>query len=909
MSENWRPPARLDPQETSEWMQSLDAVISSSGPETATWLLQQLQAHASTAHGLQPPGAVITDYINTISPANEVPYPGDLDIEKRIRAIIRWNAVAMVTRANMLYGPIGGHLATFASAASLYDVGFHHFFRAPSPHSLGDSIFIQGHAAPGIYARSFLEGRLSEEDLDKFRRETVGGLSSYPHPRRMPNFWQFPTVSMGLGVMNSMHQARMNKYLQDTNVIPPNDSQVWCFAGDGEMDEPESTASLSLAAREGLGNLTLVVNCNLQRLDGPVRGNGKIAQELEGKLRGAGWHVIKVLWGGQWDPLLAQDHTGALIRRMNTVPDGEFQRYSLSDGETVRRDFFNTPELAELVAELSSRDIERLPRGGHDSNKIFQAYKKASLLIDAPVAILIQTVKGWALGSTTEARNATHQIKKLSIQEMRILRTRLELPIPDSCLTQELPPYFHPGENSSEVEYLNQRRSDLGGPLPYRHHPISTPNSPLSPNASLDAPFAELRQGSDLRAVSTTQVVVKLVKQLVAKTQNPATKEPLKIIPIISDEARTFGLDVLFSLHGIYSPTPQRYTPVDAGLPLSYSEKTDGLILEEGISEAAALADFTALATAHSTWGLDIIPMFFFYSMFGFQRVGDLIWNLADARGRGFLFGATAGRTTLEGEGLQHCDGHSLLLASTVPSVVSYDCAYAYELAAVIESGLARMTTGNEDLVFYLTLYNEPYPHPPQNSSISKSDILSGASQVFSTSNPDPDPVSDLLVDGLSFPTPPLNKIRLFASGPFVEICITAAKNLQHLNVPCEVYSITSYSELRREAMEVDRLNNLHPLQPPQQSFISALGDLPVVAVSDWMKIVPEMVKPWISNMETLGTDGFGLSDTRDALRDHFEVSTKYIIAAGYRQAGASPAAQDYLQAALSIDAEKPSPY
>ena len=868
--------ADSDPQETREWLESLDAVLERLGPDRAKFLVERLSRHAAARH-VPVIAPVTTPYVNSVPADDEPAYPGDEEMERRIRAIIRWNAVVMVDRANRRHDGLGGHLATFASAASLYDVGFHHFFRGSADGTGADQVFVQGHAAPGIYSRAFLEGRLSAADLDGFRRETRGGLPSYPHPRRMPEFWQYPTVSMGLGPMNAVHQARINRYLHAQGMVDERGSRVWCFAGDGEMDEPESTASLALAAREGLDNLTMVVNCNLQRLDGPVRGNGKIIQELEGVFRGAGWHVVKVVWGRDWDPLLGADAHGLLVDRMEEVRDGDYQRYSVSDGAHIREHFFGTdPRLGALVAHLGDDELTRLSRGGHDVAKVHAAYARAVSNTGAPTAVLVKTVKGWALGDGVEGRNSAHQIKKLDRDAYRGVRDRLGLPVPDSALDGDEPPYFHPGEDSPEVRYLRERRAALGGPLPQR-----AARRVLLPVPS-DGPFEELDRGSGTVAASTTGAMARLTRGLM---KDPALGRA--VVPIVADEARTFGLDSLFASHGIYAPGGQLYEPVDAKLALNYKEAENGRLLQEGISEASALCDFTALATAHATWGVQPVPMFFYYSMFGFQRVGDLVWNAGDQRSRGFLLGATAGRTTLSGEGLQHCDGHSLLLASAYPSVVSYDCAYGYELAAVVRAGLVAMR--DSDVVYYLTLYNEAYPQPPRPEGLDDEAVVAGAHLVSPA-------------DGAA-------QVRLCGSGPLVRTALDAQAALAARGVAAEVWSVTSYSQMRREALACERWNSLHPDQAPTVPYASsALGGLPVVAVSDWVRAVPEQVARFVGPMEVLGTDGWGLSDTREDLRRYFEVDARHVELAALRAVG-RPAHE--LAAAvvdLGIDADAPDP-
>ncbi|HET9435360.1 MAG TPA: pyruvate dehydrogenase (acetyl-transferring), homodimeric type, partial [Candidatus Limnocylindrales bacterium] len=703
----------IDQSETSEWIESLDDVVEQEGETRARFLLFKLLKRARQLQVGLPP-LTNTRYINTISPEQEPFFPGDETLERRIRRLIRWNAVAMVLRANTSFSGIGGHLATYASAATLYEVGFNHFFRGKDGDGAGDQIFYQGHAAPGIYARAFLEGRISEEQLDHFRRETPpqNGLSSYPHPRLMPDFWEFPTVSMGLGPIAAIYQARFNRYLQNRGLLDTSASRVWAFLGDGETDEPESLGALHVASREGLDNLTFVVNCNLQRLDGPVRGNGKIIQELEAVFRGSGWNVIKVVWGREWDELLARDVDGVLVEKMNTTIDGEFQKFSVAGGAYIREHFFGPdPRLRRLVEHLSDEDLAKLRRGGHDYRKVYAAYKAATEFRGAPTVILAKTVKGWTLGPGVEARNITHQAKKLSEQELRIFRDRLELPIPDAKLKEA--PYYHPGPDSEEVQYLNERRKALGGPLPKR---VVRAAALPAPKATFDAEFAA---GSPT-AVSTTMAFTRMLRNLI---RDPDLGP--RIVPIIPDEARTFGMDPLFNEVGIYASGGQRYEPVDSELVLKYREAKDGQVLEEGITEAGSMASFTAAATSYATNGLPVIPFYIFYSMFGFQRTGDQMWAAADARARGFLMGATAGRTTLTGEGLQHDDGHTHVQASTVPNLRQYDPAYAYELAAIIRDGIERMYVRAEDVLYYITIYNENYPQAPKPEGIDEA-ILRG---------------------------------------------------------------------------------------------------------------------------------------------------------------------------------------
>src|SRR4051794_31503759 len=690
----------IDPQETSEWLESFDQLVGDEGEARARFVLYKLLKRARQLHVGLPP-LTQTRYINTISPEQEPFFPGDEQLELRIRRIIRWNAVAMVLRANNQFSGIGGHLSTYASSASLYEVGFNHFFRGKDDGSSGDQIFYQGHAAPGMYARAFLEGRLSEGQLDHFRREVVPGegLSSYPHPRLMPDFWEFPTVSMGIGPISAIYQARYNRYLHNRGVLDTSNSRVWAFLGDGEMDEPESTAALSLASREGLDNLTFVINCNLQRLDGPVRGNGKIIQELEAVFRGSGWNVIKVIWGREWDDLLARDVDGLLVEKMNNTLDGEFQKFSVAGGAYIREHFFGPdPRLRKLVEHLSDDDLAALRRGGHDYRKVYAAYRAAVGYQGAPTVILAKTIKGWTLGAGVEGRNVTHQTKKLSEAELMKFRDRLELPIADAKIKDA--PYYHPGPKSEEVEYLAERRRALGGPLPKR---VVRAKPLPPPPPAIDEEFA----GGSKTPVSTTMVFTRVLCNLLRDEQLGP-----RIVPIIPDEARTCGMDPLFKEVGIYAALGQRYEPVDSDLVLSYREATDGQVLEEGITEAGSMASFQAAGTSYATHGLPVIPFYIFYSMFGFQRTGDQMWAFGDARGRGFLMGATAGRTTLTGEGLQHDDGHTQIHASTVPNVRAYDPAFAYELAAVIRDGIERMYVKGEDVYYYVTLYNENYVQP-----------------------------------------------------------------------------------------------------------------------------------------------------------------------------------------------------
>jgi pyruvate dehydrogenase E1 component len=855
----------LDPTETQEWLDSLDAVVGEEGPERARFIIYKLLKRARQLQVGLPP-LTQTRYVNTISPEQEPAFPGDEVMEHRVRRMIRWNALAMVLRANSKYEGIGGHLSTYASAASLYEVGFNHFFRGRDDGGAGDQVFFQGHAAPGIYARAYLEGRLTGEQLDHFRRETGGpgtGLASYPHPRTMPDFWQFPTVSMGLGPMAAIYQAHFNRYLAARGIADTSASRVWAFTGDGEMDEPEALGALGLAAREGLDNLIFVVNCNLQRLDGPVRGNGKIIQELEATFRGAGWHVIKVVWGREWDDLLARDTEGVLLTKMNDTLDGDYQRLSVADGAYIREHFFGPdPRLRELVAHLPDEELPKLRRGGHDYRKVYAAYAAAVAHKGAPVAILAKTVKGWTLGPGIEGRNVTHQAKKLTVDELRVFRDRLELPIPDQQLADA--PYFHPGVDSPEIQYMLERRRLLGGAVPRR----VVRSAPLPPAA--DEAYAELFAGAE-RPASTTMAFSRLVRNLVRDPQIGR-----RIVPIIPDEARTFGMDPLFKEVGIYNPLGQRYTAVDKGLLLSYVEKTDGQILEEGITEAGAMADFTAAGTSYATHGEPMIPFYIFYSMFGFQRTGDQIWAFGDARGRGFMMGATAGRTTLTGEGLQHDDGHSHLLASTLPNVLAYDPAVAYELAIIVREGIRRMYGDpGEDIFYYLTLYNENWAMPPK-----------------------PDGVEEGVLRGLYLfrrADRGSRRVQLIGSGSILHQALRAADLLAaRYDVAADVWSAPSFQQLRNDALGVERWNRLHPDAEPRVPYVVsqlATCEGPIVAATDYMKAVPDMVARWIDRPYTaLGTDGFGRSDTREALRTHFEVSPEQIAYAalhGLCQTGA----------------------
>ena len=857
-----------DPQETGEWLAALEDMVANHGPERADFLLRRLLKRARQLKiGL--PGLVQSRYLNTISTEQEPSFPGDEAMELRIRRMVRWNAAVMVLRANKHSAGIGGHLSTYASSATLYEVGFNHFFRGKDESDTGDQIFYQGHAAPGIYARAFLEGRLSESQLEHFRREVIRGqgLSSYPHPRLMPDFWEFPTVSMGLGPINAIYQARYNRYLAARGLKDTSAQRVWAFLGDGEMDEPEAMGALAVAGREALDNLTFVVNCNLQRLDGPVRGNGKIIQELEALFTGAGWNVIKVIWAREWDALLAQDFEGALIDRMNETVDGDWQKYVVESGAYIREHFFGTdPRVLKMVEGMSDDELKRLRRGGHDYKKVYAAYAAATATKGRPTVILAKTVKGWTLGTGAEGRNITHQMKKLDQEELRKFRDRLELPIPDKQLSD--PPYYHPGAASDEVRYMLERRQALGGCIPRR----VVRAKPLPPVG--DKVFTEFHSGTnEKQLVSTTMVFAKLLRNLV---RDPNWGK--RVVPIIPDEARTFGMEVLFREIGIYASGGQKYEPVDSKLVLSYTEKPDGQLLEEGITEAGSMASFTAAGTSYATHGLTTVPFYIFYSMFGFQRTMDLIWAFGDARGRGFLLGATAGRTTLNGEGLQHEDGHSHLLAMAVPNVMAYDPAFAYEVALIIQDGLRRMYVEQQDIFYYLTLYNQDYSMPAMPEGC-KDGVLQGLYRYRPAAEP------------------ATHRAQLFGSGVIMIEVLRAQEILaQRFDVAADVWSATSYAQLRNEALASERWNRLHPTQPARVPYVTRLlegAPGPIVAASDYMKALPDLIARWVQHPFTpLGTDGFGRSDTREALRRHFEVDAEHIVVAtltALAQQGAVP--------------------
>ena len=850
-----RPQGDSDPQETREWLDSLEYVLQQHGVERSTYLFERLRDRLGE-RGAPVSEPFNTPYVNTIPASRQPLYPGNLEIERRIRSMIRWNAMAMVVKANKQHPGIGGHISTFASAATLYEVAIQHFLHGKDAPQRGDHVYFQGHSAPGIYARSFVEGRLPEDALHRFRAElsTDGqGLSSYPHPWLHPNYWEFPTVSMGLGPILSIYQARFNRYLHDRGLKDTSQQRVWAFVGDGETDEPESLGALSLASRERLDNLTWVVNCNLQRLDGPVRGNGKVIQELERVFRGAGWYVIKVIWGSDWDPLLEKDSEGLLIKRMGEVVDGWYQKYVVEGGAFARQHFFGVdPRLLKLVESYSDEQIHKLLRGGHDPRKLYAAYKAAVEHKGQPTVILAKTIKGYGLGEAGEGRNITHQQKKMNEQELREFRTRFSVPVPDDQLTST--PFYRPPADSPEAAYLADRITAMGGAIPERRvnvEPLETPAL---------AQFKEFLEGSGDRPVSTTMGFARMLSRLLG------IKEFGKyLVPIVPDEARTFGLEALFRQYGIYSHAGQLYEPVDKSSLLYYLEAKNGQILEEGITEAGAMSSYIAAGTAYATHAVNMIPFYVFYSMFGFQRIGDLMWAACDMRTRGFLLGATAGRTTLEGEGLQHQDGQSHLLASTYPTIAAYDPAFMFELAVILQDGLKKMYRDQQDLFYYITLYNESYPMPAM-----------------------PPDAEEGIREGLyRFRTAPeqaRHRAHLLASGPLVNEAVRAQDLLLRYGVAADVWSVTSYKQLRMRTLEAERWNLLHPEAVPRASFLQQTikqFDGPCVAVSDYVRLVPQQIAPWIpGGLLTLGTDGFGRSDNRNALRRFFEVDAEHLVVA-----------------------------
>ena len=846
----------IDPQETQEWIDALEAVLEADGAERAHQLLESLIDKARRS-GAYLPYSANTAYVNTIPPHQEPVFPGDSAMEHRIRSYIRWNAMAMVVKANRVSAELGGHIATFASAATLYDVGFNHFWRAPSHEHGGDLVFVQGHSAPGMYARSFLEGRLTEEQLDHFRREVDGkGLSSYPHPWLMPDYWQFPTVSMGLGPIMSIFQARFMKYLQDRGLAKTDDRKVWSFVGDGEVDEPESLGAITLASREKLDNLIWVVNCNLQRLDGPVRGNGKIVQELEAIFRGAGWNVIKVLWGRYWDPLLARDKDGLLQRRMMEAVDGDYQNYKSRDGAYVREHFFGKyPELKAMVANMSDEDIWRLNRGGHDPVKVYAAYKAAAEHVEQPTVILAHTVKGYGMGTAGEAQNRTHSQKKLDVEDMKAFRNRFDIPLSDAQV--EAAEYIRPKPDTPELKYMLEHRQALGGFLPVRR-PLAAP---------LEVPdldtFGPLLESSGEREMSTTMAFVRLLT-LLARDK----KIGRYVVPIVPDEARTFGMEGLFRQLGIYSSVGQLYQPQDREQVMYYKEDKKGQILEEGINEAGAMSSWIAAATSYSTHGVATVPFYIYYSMFGFQRVGDLIWAAGDMQARGFLIGGTAGRTTLAGEGLQHQDGHSLMMAANVPNCISYDPTFAYELAVIVHSGLQRMYVDQKKVFYYITTMNENYPQPEMPKGAEKG-IVRGLYKFASAGRRK-------------------KQVRLLGSGTILREVIAAAELLdKDFSVSSEVWSATSFNELARDGRDCEREAMLKPRAKPPLPWVTQClsgSSAPVIAATDYVKAHADQIRAWVPGpYRVLGTDGFGRSDTREALRRHFEVDRHFIVVAALR--------------------------
>ncbi len=874
-----------DPEETSEWLESLDGLIDSEGRNRARYVMLRLLERARERQ-IGVPSLVSTDYVNTIPASKEPPYPGDEELERGYRRLLRWNAAMLVHRAQRPGVSVGGHLSSYASSATLYEVGFNHFFRAKDHPGGGDQVFFQGHASPGQYARAFLEGRLEEADLDGFRQEkshivdgTIRALPSYPHPRMMPDFWEFPTVSMGIGPMNAIYQAQFNRYLHNRGIKDTSQQHVWAFLGDGEMDEPESRGLLQLAANEGLDNLTFVVNCNLQRLDGPVRGNGKIVQELEMFFRGAGWNVIKVLWGRGWDPLLAQDTEGALVNVMNTTRDGDFQTFKANNGAYVREHFFGRdPRTLKMVEDWTDEQIWALKRGGHDYQKVYAAYKAATEFAGAPTVILAQTIKGYVLGSSFAGRNATHQMKKFSLEDLKLFRDRLDMPITDAQLEANdhwTPPYVRPEVDDPRIQYMLERRRELGGFLPerrgHRYAPLPIPE---------DKAFAGVRKGSGNQAVATTMAFVRLLKDLMRDK-----KFAPHVVPIIPDEARTFGMDSFFPTIKIYNPNGQNYTPVDHELMLAYREATNGQILEVGISEAGSMAAFTAAGSAYATHGVPMVPVYVFYSMFGFQRTGDAIWAAGDQMVRGFLVGATAGRTTLTGEGTQHMDGHSPLLASTNPAVITWDPAYGYEISYIVQDGLRRMYGDNpEDVIYYLMAYNEPMPQPAEPEALDVDGLLQGMYLLKEGS-----------FDGVGADA---RRVQLLASGVGVPWALEAQELLkQDFGVVADVWSVTSWGELRRDGLRCDEHNLLHPDEERQVPYVTrALQGRPgpVIATSDYMRAVQDQIAQWVpGRFRSLGADGFGFSDTRPAARRFFHIDGPSMAVAALQQlsdAGEVPA-------------------
>src|SRR2546427_3978587 len=881
-------PHGMEDVEIQEWLESLDSVLESSGPEVAAEILERMRAHA-TVNGIDLPFTANTPYANTIPPRLEPLFPGDQELERRIKSLIRWNALAMVVRANRVEHNIGGHISTYASAATLFEVGFNHFFRAHTDQFEGDIVYFQGHASPGVYARAFLEGRLSVGQLENFRRELKpgGGLSSYPHPWLMPDFWEFPTVSMGLSLIMAIYQARFNRYLEDRGLKPITDAKVWAFIGDGETDEPESLGAITLAAREKLDNLIFVINCNLQRLDGPVRGNGQIIQELESAFRGAGWNVIKVLWGSEWDPILERDTERLLVKRMGELVDGEYQKLVVSSGSYVRQSFFGTdPRLLKLVEPLPDQALQRLRLGGHDPKKVYAAYKVAVEHTGSPTVILARTIKGYGLGEAGEGKNVTHQQKKLNEEELLEFRSRFGIPLSDEdCLEV---PFYRPAEDSEEIQYLRARREALGGYVPKR----CARSRPI--RADHDDLFAEFLSGSEGREASTTMAFVAMLRKML--------KDPdigKLVVPIVPDEARTFGMESLFRAVGIYSSVGQKYEPVDVNTLLYYKEAKDGQILEEGITEAGSMGSFIAAGSAYATHGINMIPFFIYYSMFGFQRIADFIWAAADMRCRGFMLGGTAGRTTLAGEGLQHQDGNSHVLALPVPNLLAYDPAFAYEIAVIIQDGIRRMYREGESIFYYLTVMNEPYAMPAMPGDV-KDGILNGMYRFRASENKK-------------------SKLRaqLFGSGAILNEVLHAQEILESkYGVAADVWSVTSYKELYNEGIESERWNRLHPGEKARVPYATkCLADAPgvLVAASDYLKTLPNMISKWMPRrLASLGTDGFGRSEGRASLREFFEVDSRFITLATLHELFVDGKIErSVLEKAikdLGINADKPNP-
>ena len=885
----------LDAVELQEWLDALDSIISERGVEGTGDLLEKLYRHANKQGVSAPACSVNTRYRNTIPPEKQPVYPGDRELERTIKNLVRWNAMAMVVRANKGDLGLGGHISSFASSATLYEVAFNHFFRGNEHECGGDQVFFQGHIAPGIYSRAFLEGRLTAKHLENFRRDLApgGGLSSYPHPWLMPDFWQFPTVSMGLGPILAIYQARFNRYLENRGLIKPSDARVWAFLGDGETDEPEALGSLNLACREGLDNLIFVVNCNLQRLDGPVRGNGKIIQDLEGVFRGSGWNVIKVIWGSGWDPLFQEDSRGLLLKRMEETVDGQYQKYSVEDGSFIRKEFFGKyPELEKMVEHLSDDELRKIKRGGHDPDKVFAAYEAAVNHKGSPTVILAKTIKGYGLGEAGEGKNISHQQKKLNDIEIKQFRDRFNIPLSDEELDKI--PFYRPAENSPEIKYIQKRRKELGGYLPERKakiDPIKTPSEEL---------FREFYSGTKGREVSTTMAVVRIIAKLLRD------KEIGKlVVPIVPDEARTFGMEALFAQVGIYSSKGQLYEPVDAGGLMYYKESSSGQILEEGITEAGSMCSFISAGSAYASHGVNTIPFFMFYSMFGFQRVGDLIWLAGDIRARGFLLGATAGRTTLNGEGLQHGDGNSLLLAYPYPNVKAWDPSFAYELAVIVREGIRDMFEEQNDHLYYLTVGNENYAQPPMPEDQDEESVKEGIIKGMYRFKSSPHLKSGLRVD-------------LFGSGAITNKVLEAAEMLASgYGIASDIWSVTSYKELYLSGLEAERWNVRHPGNKERLPWISEImgkGSGVTVAVSDFVKALPESISKWVpGRMISLGTDGFGRSETRSGLRDFFEIDERHIVLAalsGLSREGKLPGKKVIsAMQKMGMDPEKINPY